>query len=41
MEAFESISHRFVIGVQWHPENRIQVDEVSNRLFQTFIKACG
>jgi putative glutamine amidotransferase len=41
MEAFESISHRFVIGVQWHPENMTQVDELSNRLFQSFIEACG
>jgi putative glutamine amidotransferase len=41
MEAFESMSHRFVVGVQWHPEYRILVDETSNKLFQSFIKACG
>jgi putative glutamine amidotransferase len=39
-EAFESLSHRYVVGVQWHPECMIQVDEASNRLFQSFIKAC-
>lgn len=40
MEAFESVAHRFVVGVQWHPENMIQVDEASHRLFQSFMQAC-
>ncbi|MFC5650345.1 gamma-glutamyl-gamma-aminobutyrate hydrolase family protein [Paenibacillus solisilvae] len=39
-EAFESESHRFAVGVQWHPENRIHIDEPSNRLFQAFVEAC-
>lgn len=40
VEAFESTKHSFVVGVQWHPENMIQVDEAANRLFVAFINAC-
>lgn len=38
-EAFESTQHRFVIGVQWHPEY-LREDVHSARLFQAFVEAC-
>lgn len=40
MEAFESVDHPFVIGVQWHPENMIEVDPLANRLFDAFVQSC-
>nr|WP_245203897.1 gamma-glutamyl-gamma-aminobutyrate hydrolase family protein [Ammoniphilus resinae] len=40
IEAFESKTHRFVVGVQWHPENLYRKDERMLRLFQRFIMAC-
>jgi putative glutamine amidotransferase len=41
IEAFESRNHTFVLGVQWHPEFMAEKDEVSQRLFNTFVAACG
>lgn len=41
IEAIESPDHHFVVGVQWHPEALMQnVDQVSMRLFKTYMKAC-
>lgn len=40
IESFESSKHRFVIGVQWHPENLIYSHQSAQRLFQAFIEAC-
>jgi len=41
IEAIESRNHRFVLGVQWHPENLAMIDEKhSIELFQSFIDAC-
>lgn len=40
IEAVESCSHRFVVGVQWHPEQMLSRPE-QQRLFRAFIKACG
>lgn len=41
IEAFESNEHRFVVGVQWHPENMMRKDnESSNKLFHAFIETC-
>ncbi len=37
VEAFESLNHDFVVGVQWHPECTYSVDEHSQRLFHRFI----
>ena len=37
-EAIEMPDKKFVIGVQWHPED--MDDENANVLFDTFIKAC-
>ncbi|MGG1519367.1 gamma-glutamyl-gamma-aminobutyrate hydrolase family protein [Paenibacillus oryzisoli] len=40
VEGMESITHRFVLGVQWHPENLTGGDEAASRLFSAFIAAC-
>lgn len=41
VEAIESTAHRFVIGVQWHPEELVAFnDTASCRLFEKFIKSC-
>ncbi|GIX05749.1 MAG: hypothetical protein KatS3mg115_0152 [Candidatus Poribacteria bacterium] len=39
-EAIESLQHRFVLGVQWHPELMIETSEPMQRLFDAFVKAC-
>lgn len=38
IEAIESKSHSFVLGVQWHPES--MKDEISMKMYETFIQAC-
>lgn len=38
IEALESPVHRFVIGVQWHPEFLYRKDEASRRLFKSFLR---
>ena len=41
IEAFECKESKFVIGVQWHPENMMRKDENSSvKLFQAFVQAC-
>ncbi|HBT20775.1 MAG TPA: peptidase C26 [Peptococcaceae bacterium] len=39
IEAIESSKHKFVIGVQWHPEHLAFWDKASLRLFKAFIEA--
>jgi len=39
IEALESPAHRFVVAVQWHPENMIDVSPAMFSLFQAFMKA--
>jgi putative glutamine amidotransferase len=39
IEAVERPDKRFVIGVQWHPENQIATDETQAKLFQAFAAA--
>lgn len=39
VEAFESTEHRFIMGVQWHPETMIDSDEISRKLFHAFVEA--
>ena len=38
VEAFESTEHRWVIGVQWHPERTSEVDAAAARIFESFVK---
>ena len=38
IEAFYSLRHRFVMGVQWHPERMSNL--ISGRIFTSFIEAC-
>ena len=37
VEAFESTKHRWVIGVQWHPERTNEVDAAAARIFGAFV----
>ena len=40
IEAIESVEHRFVVGVQWHPEElSANGDKVSLQLFEKFLEA--
>lgn len=39
IEAVESPRHRYVVGVQFHPEETARVDEASRRLFAAFVQA--
>lgn len=40
LEIVEDKTKTFFMGVQWHPEDMISYDRVSNLLFNSFIKAC-
>ena len=40
VEAVEHTSHRFCIGVQWHPEHMSAFSKVQRRIFDAFIRAC-
>lgn len=40
VEAYESRSHRWVIGVQWHPERVFELADEHRRLWDSFIAAC-
>ena len=39
IEAVESPRHRYVVGVQFHPEETAPTDESSRRLFAAFVQA--
>jgi putative glutamine amidotransferase len=41
VEAFESeaANGEFLVGVQWHPEELVETDADSRRLFKAFIEA--
>lgn len=39
IEVVENSNHSFQIGVQWHPERMIDYDDVSNKIFESFIKS--
>jgi anthranilate synthase component II len=41
IEAIESKSYPFLVGVQWHPEMLIKDHEDMRRLFELFIKECS
>jgi len=40
VEAYESHSHRWVIGVQWHPERVFELEESHRRLWESFLASC-
>lgn len=40
IEAIESTKHRFLLGVQWHPECMWERDPCAQDLFLRFTKAC-
>lgn len=40
IEAMESSGERFLLGVQWHPEDLTPDEESARRLFQHFVDAC-
>jgi putative glutamine amidotransferase len=39
IEAVESPTHRYLVGVQFHPEDTAPCDENSRRLFSAFVRA--
>lgn len=41
VEGIESTRHRFVLGVQWHPEVLALRQPLQRRIFSSFIAACG
>lgn len=41
IEAIESTEHKFVIGVQWHPELMVEYYPAFGNLFKQFVNAAG
>jgi putative glutamine amidotransferase len=41
VEAYESHRHRWVIGVQWHPERSFELEPGHRRLWESFLQACA
>lgn len=41
IEAFESDAHRFVLGVQWHPERADEVAPAATRVFSALVEAAA
>jgi len=41
LEALEQPGARFVVGVQWHPEELVATQEEARRLFAAFASACA
>jgi len=41
VEAYESAAHRWVIGVQWHPERLFELEVGHRRLWESFLAACA
>ncbi|MCC6456640.1 MAG: gamma-glutamyl-gamma-aminobutyrate hydrolase family protein [Caldilineaceae bacterium] len=40
VEAYESPTHDWVVGVQWHPERTFELSDPHVRLWQSFLAAC-
>jgi putative glutamine amidotransferase len=40
IEAYESPDHRWLLGVQWHPERLFELDDAHRRLWASFLDAC-
>ena len=41
IEAYESQGHRWVVGVQWHPERIFELEDGHRRLWESFLQACA
>jgi putative glutamine amidotransferase len=41
IEAIELADHPFALGVQWHPENLVQVEPTARALFRHFVAIAG
>ncbi len=41
IEAYESAQHRWVLGVQWHPERTFELPAAHRRLWESFLEACS
>jgi putative glutamine amidotransferase len=40
VEAYESRDHRWIMGVQWHPERAFELSEPHQALWRSFLTAC-
>lgn len=40
VEAVELSSHKFCLGLKWHPELMLDYDKDMNKIFETFIEVC-
>jgi putative glutamine amidotransferase len=40
VEAYESPTHDWVVGVQWHPERTFELSDPHLRLWHSFLAAC-
>lgn len=40
IEAIEHTTHRFCIGVQWHPEHMVGFSKRQRRIFDAFVRTC-
>ena len=40
VEAYHHPEHKFLLGVQWHPEDYFALCETSGKIFEAFIEAC-
>ncbi|MGM9644234.1 MAG: gamma-glutamyl-gamma-aminobutyrate hydrolase family protein [Eubacteriales bacterium] len=40
IEAFHHEKHRFLLGLQWHPESYFEFDESAAKVFSAFINSC-
>lgn len=41
VEAFHQEKHRFLLGLQWHPESYFELDESADKVFKAFINSCN
>lgn len=41
IEGIEMPNKKFVVGVQWHPENMLDYDIKANKIFDAFIESCN
>lgn len=41
IEAYESTAHRWLLGVQWHPERTFELPAAHRSLWESFVAACN